>query len=227
MRSATLFVLFGAVIAANGCGSSSNGTGTAGTGGGTAGIGGGTAGIGGNAGGHAGGTAGAGGTTGNGGAGGSPAACGAETGAGTGATCSTAAATGACVTEVVVAGTAPTPGGGPVSQGTYNLTSASIYNAPDGSAQFASTGRRTLVVGPVTAGSFTLDQISVSGTRTDRSSGTVVVTGTTATFTRLCPPPGDAGNPGGTVGYTATSTSITLIDSSAGDGSIEVTVYTK
>jgi hypothetical protein len=75
--------------------------------------------------------------------------------------------------------------------------------------------------------SFTLDQIETSGARTDRSHGTVAIATTTATFTPTCPPPSDAGDNGGTVGFTATATTITLINSPKGDGSVEVDVYTK
>ncbi len=222
MRSATLFVLLGAVIA-NGCGSSSNGTGGGGSVGsaGTTGAGGsgaGTTGAGGSG-------AGTGGSPGSGGSGAQ--ACG--EGTGTGSVCDTVTITpsGPCVTATVSTGTAPTPGGGAISPGTYNLASVTVYNLPDAGNQTLVVGRETIVVGTVTAGSFPLERVSVSGTRRSSSSGTAMVTGTTVTFTRTCPPPGDAGDTGGTVGFTATGSSVTLIDSSSGDGSIEVSLYTK
>jgi hypothetical protein len=242
MRSATLFVLLGAAIAVNGCGSSSTGTGAGGSGGGAAGKGGaagtGAGGTGGAAAGTSG-TAGSGGSAGKGGAGGSAGGSAGSTGAGgaqacgtdpaseTGAGCNTTATGGPCVTELVVTGPTPTPTGGSVAAGTYNLTSVSLYNTPDGSAPVTQMGRRTLVVSGVLGTSFTLDQVETSGARTDRSHGTVAIAGTTATFTPTCPPPSDAGNNGGTVGFTSTATTITLINSPKGDGSVEVDVYTK
>ncbi len=250
-----LSVLLGAAVAVNGCSSSSNGTGSggnggaartngtartnaAGTGGGAAGTGGGVAGTGGGAGkagagGAAGGSAGvagsagaAGGSAGSTGAGGAQ-ACGTDPASETGAGCNTTATGGPCVTELVVTGPTPAAAGGTVVAGTYNLTSVSLYNTPDGSAPVTSMGRRTLVVSGVLGSSFTLDQIETSGTRTDRSHGTVAIAGTTATFTATCPPPSDAGDNGGSVGFTITATTITLINSPKGDGSVEVDVYTK
>jgi hypothetical protein len=243
MRSVTLFVLLGAAIAVNGCGSSSSGTGTGGSGGGTAGTSGGTAGkggttggggsaagSGGGAGGAAGGTSGmagsGGGSAGSTGAGGAQ-SCGSDPGPGNGAGCNTIATGGPCVTELAVTGPSPAPAGGAVVAGTYNLTSVSLYNTPDGSAPVTQMGRRTLVVSGVSGTSFTLDQVETSGARTDRSHGTVAIAGTTATFTPTCPPPSDAGDNGGTVGFTTTATTITLINSTKGDGSVEVDVYTK
>jgi hypothetical protein len=269
MRSATLFVLLGAAIFVNGCGSSSSGTGTGGNGGGTAGTSGGTAGKGGTTGaggttggggtagsgaaGVGGGAAGSGGGAGKGGAGGSAGgstgtagsnggaaggsagstgaggaqACGTDPASETGAGCNTIATGGPCVTELVVTGPPPTAAGGTVVAGTYNLTSVSLYNTPDGSAPVASMGRRTLVISGVSGTSFTLDQIETSGAHTDRSHGTVAIAGTMATFTPTCPPPSDAGDNGGSVGFTTTATTITLVNSPKGDGSVEVDVYTK
>lgn len=229
MRSAALFVCLGVVIAANGCGSSSNGTGTAGTGGGAAGTSG--AGSGGtSAGGGSGGsspTGGSGGSSASGGSGGALATCGTGTDQGSGETCNTFNATGPCVMQQVSSGTAPTAGGGTIATGTYNLTSLTRYNAPEGGNQ-SNDRRETLVVSAVTAGSFTLDQVQVSGSSTQRSHGTVAVTGSMVTFTPTCPPPGDGGdNQGGTAGFTATSSTVTLIDSGNGNGGVQVSVYTK
>lgn len=209
MRSATLFVLLGAVIAANGCGSSSGGGGTAGTSGG----------------GGSGASGGSGGTSGGGGAGGALATCGDSSDQGSGDTCNTAAATGACVTQQLSTATAPTPAGGTIAAGTYNLTSLTLYNPPEGGGQ-SSDRRETLVVSAVTAGSFTLDQVHASGSIAQRSHGTVTVSGTMVTFTPTCPPPGDGGDSGGSAGFTATSTTITLIEDHGG-GTFQVSVFTK
>jgi hypothetical protein len=210
MRSATLFVLLGAVIAANGCGSSSGGGGTAGTSGGG----------GSSASGGSGGTSG-----GGGGAGGALATCGNSSDQGSGDTCNTAAATGPCVTQQLSTATAPTPAGGTIVAGTYNLTSLTLFNPPEGGSQ--STDRReTLVVSAVTAGSLTLDQVHVSGSSTQRSHGTVIIAGTTLTFTPTCPPPGDGGDSGGSAGFTASTTMFTLIEAHGG-GSSQVSVFTK
>jgi hypothetical protein len=167
---------------------------------------------------------GAGGSAGSGGA----QACGTDPASENGAGCNTIATGGPCVTELVVTGPSPAPAGGTIVAGTYNLTSVSLYNAPDGSAPVTSMGRRTLVVSGVLATSFTLDQVETSGARTDRAHGTVTVSGTSVTFTPTCPPPGDGGdNNGGTVGYTLSGNTLTIIDNSKGNGSVEVDVYTK
>ena len=46
------------------------------------------------------------------------------------------------------------------------------------------------------------------------------------TFTQTCPPPGDGGDNGGTVGYDATATTFTIHDM-GGNGTLRLNVYTK
>jgi hypothetical protein len=104
------------------------------------------------------------------------------------------------------------------------LTSETLYGAGDAGSQQGER-RETFVVSSVTSTSFTLDQVTVSGTRTDRSRGTVVVAGTTVTYTPTCPPPGDGGGQGGSASFTATSTTFTLIQSRS--SGTQSSVYTK
>jgi hypothetical protein len=116
----------------------------------------------------------------------------------------------------------PTPAGGTISAGTYVLTSETFYG-PSGNQQ--DDRRETFVVSAVTSASFTLDQIHVSGTHTDRSRGAVLVSGTMVTYTPVCPPPGDGGDNGGSAQFTATATTFSLIQPK--NGGTQVSVFTK
>jgi hypothetical protein len=120
--------------------------------------------------------------------------------------------------------TPPTPAGGTIVAGTYLLTSTTFYGPSDGGDQ-QQDRRETLIVSSVTAGGFTLDQVQVSGTRVDRSHGTVVSAATTVTYTPVCPPPGDGGDNGGSASYTATSSTFMLIETK--NGGTRVSIYTK
>ncbi len=127
------------------------------------------------------------------------------------------------------ADTAPAALGGSVSSGTYELTSSTFYGTlPDGSASNDGdfgTHREMFLVYVQTATSFNLDQFRADGTRNDVDQGTVSISNTTVTYTQTCPAPGDGGNTGGSAGFTATSSSFTLIMSKG--GGILVKVYTK
>jgi hypothetical protein len=128
------------------------------------------------------------------------------------------------VTVQLGTGAPPTPAGGNIVAGTYQLTSDTVYGASDSGNQ-QDDRRDTLMVSSVVAGAFTLDQVRASGTHTERSHGTVVSSGTMVTYTPTCPPPGDGGDSGGSANYTATSTTFTLIQTRNGD--TQVSVYTK
>jgi hypothetical protein len=245
MRTSTFVVSLAIIFAANGCGSSgTSSTGTAGAKGsagssgaagadaGTAGAdagaaGSGTAGVG--DGGTAGAMGGAGGTVdgGSAGADGSVAACGTSTAAEIGATCNTVDATGPCVMATLGTGTPPTPGGGPIQGGTYDLTSLTVYPTSDAGVLSGEAPRRgTLVIPTVTTGTFTIQMTQSSGATVERQAGTVVVVGSDVMFTPTCPPPGDAGGSGGSAGFTATLTTFTLFE--MGDnGVVNVNLYTK
>jgi hypothetical protein len=126
-------------------------------------------------------------------------------------------------------GTAPAPGGGAVSDGTYELTSSVFYGTlPDAAAStdfdFA-TRRETFVVYLATTTSFTLDQFRVDGTENSSEQGTVTISGSMVTYTPTCPPPGDGGNNGGSAGFTTDGTTFTLIINKS-SGTL-VRVYTK
>jgi len=210
------------------------GSGTAGAdGGGTAGSG--TAGAGG--GGTAGATGGAGGTVDAGSAGadgatadadGSAATCGTSPAATIGAACNTVDATGPCVMPTAGTGTVPTPAGGAIQGGTYDLTSLTVYSTSDAGVQVngEEPRRGTLVIPAVTTGTFAIQMTQASGAAVERQAGSVVVAGTTVMFTPTCPPPGDGGDSGGTASFTATATTFTLFEMN-GDGVVNVDVYTK
>ena len=128
------------------------------------------------------------------------------------------------MTEQESTATAPTPAGGTIVAGTYNLSSSTFYGPADGGNGQGDV-RKTLVASSVTATSFTLDETDMSGARVDRTHGTVAISGTTVTYTPSCPAPGDGGDNGGSASFTATSTTFTLIDSKSGGTRVEV--YTK
>ncbi|HVV49663.1 MAG TPA: hypothetical protein VHO06_08390, partial [Polyangia bacterium] len=174
------------------------------------------------------GATGTGGGAGAGGAGGAL-ACGDATGTGDACNTIVGSATGPCVVTTMSADTTPTAAGGSVSSGTYQLTASTYYGTlPDGAASSDGdfgTHRETFLVYVQTATSFNLDQFQADGTRTDVDQGAVTISGTSLTYTQTCPAPGDGGAGGGTVGYTATSSSLTLIIPK-GSGML-VKVYTK
>lgn len=200
------------------------GSGAGATGGGTAGSGGSsTAGSGGHGGGGAGGIGG--GAAGTGGTGGVLAACGTSTGPNSGDTCNAIDATGACVTPTAGTGTPPTPTGGPIQVGTYDLVSATRYLGPDGGTINTQPLRETIVISADGSG-FTYDEVSISGLRRSRQHGTATNTGTPLTDTLTCPPPGDGGTKSASLGYTANGTTFTLFVSEGGGGT-SVNVYMK
>jgi hypothetical protein len=196
-------------------GGAAGGAGAKGTGG--AGGGAGTTGSGGAAGGAGstgtGGTAGAAGATATGGAGGAAATCGTAVGSGDQCSSVTASATGPCVTPVMATGAVPTASGGTITAGTYELTATSVYVTSDAGQNGGGEeiSRQTFIVSNVTSSGFTLQEIEVSGTSISRDEGTVAISGTTATFTKTCPPPGDGGDQGGNAMFTATANTVTLI----------------
>jgi len=229
LRSALWLSVIG-LLSLAGCGSSSSGVapGAGGSGGSAAGAGG-SPGTGGSTGGTTG--SGGAGTGGSAGTGGTTGACGIGSGTSTGDTCNSVALNGPCVTPQLSTGTAPTGMGGPIGNGTFVLTSETLYADPDAGITAADGGltqadrRQTFVLSNATSTSFTLDQATISGTRTGRSHGTAAVAGAMVTFTPTCPPPTDGGDDGNTGTFTATLTTITLIQSTAA-GTV-VSMYTK
>jgi hypothetical protein len=206
-----------------GCGGSS---GSGGSGGAQAGMGGaggvGGAGAGGSTGAGSGGATGAGGGAGS-GAGGALAACGNSTDPSTGDSCNTVDATGLCVTPTTGTGPAPTAGGGTIVAGIYDLTSITDYG-PNASNDQGS--KRDTLSFTANGNSWTLTTTQVSGTAVQRQSGPVTISSTQATFAPTCPPPGDGGNNGGTVGFNADATTFTLIEDRGG-GNTRVSIYAK
>ena len=212
---------------------------TGGSGGATAGSGG-TAGVGGVAGAGVGGVGGVAGTgvagtgvagaggiagAGSGGTGGTVAACGTNNDPDTGTTCNTVVPGGSCVLETMATGSPPAATGGQIMAGTYDLTSRTAYNAPDGGDQDGSPRRETVVV-TGTGNDFVVQISQVSGTTMRRQTGTISVSGTMLTFAQTCPPAVDGGDNGGIVGFDVTDTTFTIHD--MGDnGTQRLNVYTK
>ena len=211
MRAAATGGAGGAAGAGTGgaAGAGTGGAAGAGTGG-AAGAGtGGAAGVGGIAGTGVGGVAG----TGAGGTGGALAACGTNTDADEGVTCNNLVATGPCPTVTIGTGSPPAATGGQWVAGTYDLTSRTIYNAPDGGDPGSGARRETVVV-TGSGNNFTVEMSQMSGTMLRRQSGTVTTTtaGTQFTFAPTCPPPGDGSDSGGTLDYSISGSTFTIYD---------------
>jgi hypothetical protein len=216
MRKAAMILSLVSTFAVNGCGGG-GGSGAGGSGG-HGGAGTGDGGASGSTG--AGGTTDVGGTTGT---GGSTATCGTSTDPSVGDICNTLDATGACVTETLGTGSPPSPAGGTVGAGTYDLTSMVRYPTADGGSNMDEDRRETLRVSSVVGSAFSLEMTRVSGTSVQRQAGGVVASETQVTFTPTCPVGSDSG---GTAGYSSTSTTFTLFDMN-GAGELRLSTYTK
>ncbi len=226
-----------------GVGGKAGAGGAAGTGGGagTSGGAGTTGGAGAGGAGGAAGTTGGAGTTGNAGAGGGSAGaggapgdaglvCGDDTGQGHGDGCNATEANGPCVTPMFISvGSGPTPMGGTIVAGTYDLISDVTYGPADAAHGNTRDLRQTLVFSNVTSSSATLDQVSTSGTAFNRSHGALTFSGTAATFTPTCPAADAGGDTGGSASYSVasstTGTLFMLIQSK--DGQTEVSIFSK
>jgi hypothetical protein len=159
------------------------------------------------------------------GTGGSLALCGTNNAPDEGAACNAVIPSGPCPTVTFATGSPPAASGGQWVAGTYELTSRTIYNVPDGGSE--ETARRETVVVTGSGNSFTIAMAQTSGTMLRRQSGSVTTSGTPQfTFTPTCPPPGDGGDSGGTMGYTTDGSSISIYDT-GDNGTIRVDVYTK
>jgi hypothetical protein len=194
-------------------GATAGSTGTAGaTAGttGTAGAAGPTAGTTGTAG-AAGATAG---TTGTAGAAGATAGTTGTAGAAGTAACTTIGHTGPNAPEVAGVGTFPTPAGGTITDGTYDLKEFRIY--PPGSVD-AYIRHETL---KFAGNKVESAGVSSSDNKEKTASGTFTTANSTITFMITCP--GTTSLP---IPYTATATELWLFDTSPGN--MEVHVYTK
>lgn len=234
MTSHRLFLSVAIAVSLTACGSTSSsggGTGGAGAaggqgGGGTiAGTGGAITGAGGaaataGAGGSAGGAGATGGVLGTGGAG-VAAACGDSTGPSSGDGCNTLTVGTVCVQETPGTGAVPTASGGTIMEGTYDLMSRKLYGTD--AAVSLPSGRSTIMVSSVTATAFVLDTLDESGTQVTRAHGPVTISGSRATFVPTCPTSG--GDQGGTVDFSATGATLTIIQTST-EGTT-VSVYVK
>jgi hypothetical protein len=251
MRTATVLVTLALLFSTNGCGSSSGGASPTGAAGSLGAAGSSAAGAGGDTGTAGAGTAGAGdGAAGSGAAGvgdagldeatgsadadggaggtaGELAACGTSTSPSVGESCNTVDATGPCVTAVLGTGTPPSPAGGAIAAGIYDLTSEIVYPTGDAGVELGEESRReVLAASSVTNTTLTVQMTQASGTTVVRQSGPVAISGAQVSFTPTCPPPGDAGDNGGSAGFTATATTFTLFD--GGDnGALRVSLYKK
>ena len=209
---------------AGGGGGHAGSGGTAGAAGGHAGGGGGaTGGTAGAAGGHAGNAGGAGGTQSDAGTD-ALAMCGTDTDTSEGVECInvTVDATGPCVSATISNNPPPTPAGGNISQGTYDLTSITVYSGDAAVPNVLSPVRKTVMLTNDTANTLKMQETDVSGSFIRRQEGivTTTATGTTLTLTQSCPTI-DAGSNMFTSGYTYTvgaTTTLTIFEDHGANG---------
>lgn len=161
------------------------------------------------------GTTGAAGTTGDAGTTGSAGTTGAAgtTGGGGIAACNSIGHTGPEAPEVAGVGTFPTPAGGTIVEGTYDLKEFQIF--PPGSVD----AYKRQETWKLAAGKIEVDSKSYDG-KVTIASGTYATAGAVLTIAATCP--GVMSIP---LPYTATATSLWIFDNSPGNA--EVHVYTK
>lgn len=189
---------------ATGGGTSGTGGGSTGTGGGDTGTGGGSTGTGGGDMGTGGGSSGTGGGT-SGTGGGSADLCFDQT------MCSTLVPGGAYVTPMFSSATPPTPSGGTLIPGTYNLIAITHY-AVDGGSGAAGEPRRSTLVSNYPDLSLVDEAMDSDGGCTYvRQVGTTVGSGTNITFTPSCP---SCTNCGGSIEYSVNGNELTLFEGS-------------
>jgi hypothetical protein len=154
-------------------------------------------------------------------------ACGVSTGApSTGASCTDVTAAGPCVEQHFSNATPPAPAGGAFVAGTFNLVSDTFYGPPTTDFVPGAPFRQTFFLSDIDATSFALDQAWASGDVVARSREVAALSGMTATFTQACPSRDAGVDWSGTAGFTATSSSITLVWSRSNQIT-EVAVYEK
>ncbi len=201
----------GGGTSATGGGSTATGGGTSGTGGGSSATGGGISGTGGGS------SATGGGDTGTGG--GSSGTGGGISGTGGGSTdlcfdqtmCSTLVPGGAYVTPMYSSATPPTPSGGTLVPGTYNLIAVTLYVADGGTGTAGEARRSTLVSNYPDLSLVDEAMESDGGCTYVRQVGTTVGSGTNITFTPSCPA---CTNCGGSIEYSVNGNELTLFEGS-------------
>ena len=133
---------------------------------------------------------------------------------GEGGACNTLANGAAVVAEENVNMNAPTPMGGPVSDGTFYLTAATVYTGPTG--QTGPTGTTYQWTTTQTGDAYEVS-LAITGPRPSMSvtNGTSMTSGVDVTFTQTCP----ALTSGATSAYKFDSdgTSVTLYTTGRGD----------
>ena len=116
-------------------------------------------------------------------------------------------------------GTPPAAAGGTIASGTYTLTSEVTYAAGEAGLPLSSLGtiRSTLVVVGSTVSAYVFASVAGSGTT---ANSTFTTNGTELTLVDTCPDTAST-----TVGYTATATTVALINLDA-SGDTTVSTYT-
>ena len=137
-------------------------------------------------------------------------ACGTSTAPNQGESCNTLTPVGPCVTLMVTTDAAPTPAGGALQAGTYELASRIFHLAPDAGTSPVSVVRRETVVLSGSGNNFTVQIGQLSGTTLIRQSATAVTAAGQLTVTATCPPRDGGG--GQAQSYTATATSFAVFE---------------
>jgi hypothetical protein len=129
-----------------------------------------------------------------------------------GGACNTLMNTAPLVSEEEVAMAAPKPMGGTVSDGTYFLTTATLFTGPQGGT--GPTGTQYQWVTKTSGDAYEVSlSITGRGASDSVTSGTSVASGSTVSFTQTCPV---AKNATSTYGFDADGTSVTLYGTQLG-----------
>jgi len=188
---------------------------SSGTGGGAGGGSGGGS-TGGGTGGSTGGGSNGGGTGGNAGA----AACGLGNG-----NCNTLQPSGPYISPMYSSATMPTPAGGTPQDGTYVLSSSTVYVTDGGSGPTGEQVKHSLQFAAGVVNEVQQHPQDDGGCLLEHQTGSAVFASPMVTYTQTCPTCTGM-NCGGMAGYTATSTSFTLFNSDNGNNQ-RVEVYNK
>jgi hypothetical protein len=134
-----------------------------------------------------------------------------------GGTCNDLTPSGPSVTVQCVSGTGPTPSGGTILDGTYEMVSSDFYGSPCSS----DTER---IVWNVCGDTWATDQVVSAGPPNLRIDGTVTVGPTTLVLETTCSSPTE---PSTKFGYDATPTSLTIYTYGYGAGTVRVDRFTR
>jgi hypothetical protein len=124
-----------------------------------------------------------------------------------GTPCNTLVDDGPKVPATEIAAAAPTPAGGAIADGTYQLTAVTAYSGPGGST----LGVALTASEVQTISGMTIQEDGILNGQESRYTTTFTTSGTTLSTSDTCPSPSTASH-----GYTATATELRIYDAKMG-----------